>query len=121
MQFVGEIGLHVTNAGQIVERALKELSPFYVTLKRENEDVILDLSESTARIRVHGMDIWVRVEAPDLPLCHGTKMLIESALFTRVDKKDSSIPWIVGSEEPFAMLGNFLASRPSPDGDAGDR
>lgn len=85
MKFVGETGLRAANPGQIVEEALKELSSFYVARKREGADVILDLSESTVRIRICGVEIWVRVEAPDLALCHATKMLVESSLSSRAD------------------------------------
>ena len=123
MKFVGEAGLRLTNAGQNVERALKELSPHYRRLKHDGKDVILDLSEATARIRVNSDDIWVRVEATDLPLCQGTKMLIEGTLYALADDMDPEILWVEGREVPFAALRAHMiatadaASHPGSDND----
>ena len=80
MRFKGEACVKGGKALEAVKFIIQGLKPHFNFLKRRSQCYEVEFESSVAYVGVSKGRIWIRVEAEDLAIFHGTKMLIQSQI-----------------------------------------
>jgi len=110
MREIWETRLSLANASEAVEHAIEGLKAHCRSINQQDGQYYLDFEVAIAVVRSHEGYLSIHVEAQELDVCHGTKMMIISHLNRCAVKMPVNVLWIIASESPFAHQA-FLPGR----------
>ncbi|UXS43027.1 hypothetical protein FY150_24825 (plasmid) [Agrobacterium tumefaciens] len=104
MTFVGEACLIIENAEAAIDLAFNSLRSHCVSQSRRGLDYAFDFGAARALVRPEPRVLWLRVEADDFTICHGTKMLIQSKIRVYAKAMPMNVLWLDATAEPFGTI-----------------
>ncbi|MBS3651897.1 hypothetical protein KEU06_25145 [Pseudaminobacter sp. 19-2017] len=104
MRLICEAKLRLANTPYAIEHAIKDLTIHCQSVSQSNGQYELAFEGATAAIRAHEGGLLIRVEAEEIVISHGTKMLIASQISSYAINMPMNVLWVDASEEPFATI-----------------
>lgn len=108
MWFKGEAYVMDHKACDAVELVIQDLKPYCSSLKRSHLHFEIEFESAFAYLKVEENNLWIRVEAEELTICHGIEILIHSQLSKHISGMPNCLFWIDANEIPFATIVSYV-------------
>jgi hypothetical protein len=113
-----EACLELDDAKAAISCAFEGLKPHCVYSSHQGRDYAFELQSAKALVHAEPHILWIRVEAEEIAICHGTKMLIVSEI-GNCAKNMPNVLWVEANDDPFAAIMAHNNSEMQPHDGAG--
>lgn len=104
MRFKREAHLQDSNALVSAELIIQDIQAHCSSLKRIHSYYEIGFGGSVAYVKAEQEHMWIRVEAEELAICYGTKMLMQSQISQHLANMPECLLWVDADETPFTAI-----------------